>query len=477
MLFNSINYIFLFLPTVFIVYFLLNKYNLFKSSKFFLLLASLYFYGTYRWSYVYIIICSIAFNYIISILFSKEINGKYRKPLFILGILGNILILLFFKYFNFVSDIFANTPLNALSTFHVIMPLGISFFTLQQISFLADCYKGKIPQYNLLDYSLFICFFPQLIAGPIVRHSEMIPQFNNPKNKKINQDNIFIGIFILTIGLLKKTILADGFTSFIDYIVENQVFSDFYISWLLAICKMMQIYFDFSGYCDMAIGSAFFFNISLPWNFNSPFRVQSITDYWKRWNMTLMRFLHEYVYNPLGGNKKGELRTNFNIIIMLLTMGIWSGFYINNIIYGLVNGILICINRFWERFNIKMHKAVATVITFISLVVPVHFIVTKDFSSAITLIKSMFGIDASFRTIHIHGGSFVFAPLPPFSTKLNIFLLVFSLCVIFFFKNSSQLARMYVKANNIFYTYILVIIFVFATLSITRSSDFIYFIF
>jgi len=477
MLFNSINYIFVFLPIVFIGYFLLNKYNLYKSSKFFLLLASLYFYGTYKWSYVYIIICSIAFNYLITILFKKDLKDNYRKFILSFGILGNILILFFFKYFNFVSEFFANTPWHHLSAFHVIMPLGISFFTLQQISYLVDCYNKKIAQNNIIDYSLFICFFPQLIAGPIVRHSEMIPQFNNLKNKKINQDNIFIGIFILTIGLLKKTVFADGFTYFIDYNIEHEVFTDFYISWFLGICKMMQLYFDFSGYCDMAIGSAFLFNISLPWNFNSPFRVQSITDYWKRWNMTLIRFLHEYVYKPLGGNKINEFRTNINIIIMLLTMGLWSGIYINNILYGLINGILICINRFWEKLNIKMNKILATVLTFISLVIPVQFIIIKDFSASIALIKSMFGAALTFKAIHIHGLNFVFSPLPPFSVRLNIILFISSLCVIFFFKNSNQLAKMYVKANNIFYTYILAIVFVFAALSITKSSDFIYFIF
>lgn len=477
MLFNSIEYLLIFLPIVFIIYFTLNKFKLCKASRIFLLLASLYFYGSYKKEYVPIIIVSILFNYFISYLFKKDITGLKRKLILFFGISTNIIILIYFKYFDFLKETLSHITFIPFNTFDIILPLGISFFTLQQISFLVDCYKKDVLEYNLLDYALFICFFPQLVSGPIIRHQEMIPQFMDIKNKVINQDNIFIGIFLITIGLFKKTVFSDGFAGFITYIVDNQIYNDFGISWIFGIAKIFQGYFDFSGYCDIALGSAFLFNINLPWNFNSPYKAQSIADYWNRWNMTLIRFLKDYVFIPLGGNSKGLIRSCFNVMVVFFIYGCWKGSNIVNLLYGLLNGILVCINKIWEKTNIKIPKAISIGITFITLILLSTFIMTKDLSQSITLLNTMFGINAQHSDIMFINWNLAFILQPPHNAQINILLLVSSFVILLFGKNSNELAQIYVKANNNIYTIILVIAFIFATLSITKSTEFLYFIF
>ena len=477
MLFNSIEYLLIFLPIVFIIYFTLNKFKLCKASRIFLLIASLYFYGSYKKEYVPIILISILFNYFISYLFKEDITEVKRKLILFFGILTNIIILIYFKYFDFLKETLSNITFIPFNTFDIILPLGISFFTLQQISFLVDCSKKAVLAYNLVDYALFICFFPQLVSGPIIRHQEMIPQFMDIKNKVINQDNIFVGIFLITIGLFKKTVFSDSFSGFITYIVDNQIYNDFGISWILGIAKIFQGYFDFSGYCDIALGSAFLFNINLPWNFNSPYKAKSIADYWNRWNMTLMRFLKDYIYTPLGGNSKSILKTFYNIMIVFFIYGCWQYLNVVNILYGIINGILVFINKIWEKTNIKIPKPISIGITFVTLILLSTFIMTKDLSQSITLLKTMFGINAEHNDIMFIDWNLTFILQPPHNAQINILLLISSFVILLFGKNSNELAQIYAKANNNLYTIILVFAFVFATLSITRSTEFIYFIF
>lgn len=475
MLFNSIEFLFIFLPIVFTIYFLLNKFNLYKTSRFFLLTASLFFYGTYKWEYVPIIIVSILFNYFISFIFKKDVSLLIKRNMLILGLFGNIFILLFFKYFNYLFETFKNISLSPINAIEIIIPLGISFFTLQQISYLIDCYKGDVEDYNLLDYALFVCFFPQLVAGPIVRHQEMIPQFRNIKNSIINQDNIFIGIFLITIGLLKKTIFADGFVDFISYINEAQITHFINLSWTLGITKVFQGYFDFSGYCDMALGSAFLFNISLPWNFNSPFKAESIIDFWHRWNMSLLRFLRTYVYKPFGGDKKGELRTNLNILSVFLIMGIWISTTPVSVLYGLLNGIFVCVNRLWNKFHIKINKFLSMFLTFMFVVISTQFIFAEKLNVVMQHIQSMLYINSNYLPMYVKNFNLIFDLRPPHNAQFNILLLIFSFIILFFGQNSTQLARLYVRVNNTFYTFILAVVFILSVLSITRSTEFIYF--
>ncbi len=477
MLFNSIEYIFIFVPIVFVCYFLLNKFKFYNVAKIFLIFASLYFYGSYKVEYVGIIVVTVLINYYISKFFQKNYEQKIKKYILISGIVLNILVLFCFRYFNILVDAFSKFSFFPLDTFNFIMPIGISFFMLQQISYIVDCYKETVKSYSLVDYTLFICFFPQLIMGPIVRHQEMIPQFNDVRNKVINQNNIFIGLFIFTIGLLKKVIISDEFSPFISFVQENAIFDNFYISWLLGLTKILQGYFDFSGYCDMAMGSAFLFNISLPWNFNSPYKATSILEYWKRWNKTLVRFLTDYVYKPLGGNKNGEGKMYLNIMIMFFVYGCWQGLTLTNIFYGIVNGFLVCVNKFWEKLKIVIPKPVSICMTFVTIIFLSTLIMSESFHTSFRLIKSMLGIGASFAPIEVLGWNFMFESKTVLSLTLSIPILLFSLVSVLFFKNSSELAKLYAKSNNIFSTCVLAFVFVFAVLSITKSSEFLYFIF
>lgn len=483
MLFNSVEYILCFLPLTFTLYFILNKLKLHKSALLFLLIASLFFYGTYKTQYIYIILSSITFNYIISLTFKIEQLKNYKKLLLTLGITGNIILLAGFKYFNFLIETLKNTLHFPINTIEILIPLGISFFTIQQISYLIDCYKKDIKQYNLLNYSLFICFFPQFLAGPIVRHQEIIPQFQNPKNRIINQENIFRGLFLITIGLAKKVLIADNFTDFINTITNYSLYDNFALSWLFAFSKVAQGYFDFSGYCDIAMGSAFLFNIQLPLNFNSPFKATSIIDYWNRWHMTLVRFLKDYILTPLGGVSCDVLRSFRNVVVVSFTYGIWLGCNPSFIIYGLFNGVLICLNLLWNKLNLKINHFIAIISTFILVLLTTPFVAQSKLSAAFALFKSMLGIDTAFMNIKIKNFSLIFKNSSVYFDEVTrsnplefkiIFLLI-CIYIMFFSKNSFELAQKYVKSNNVLYTIILAITMTICTLSITRYQEFVYF--
>ncbi|MBQ2644171.1 MBOAT family protein, partial [bacterium] len=337
MLFNSIEFLFIFLPIVLIVYFLLIKLNLTKFSNFWLFIASLYFYSYYKVEYLPIIISSILFNYLMGYLVQKNFRPIIRKSLMIFAIIGNLFLLCYYKYFNFLIDTINNFSFTHFDTMKLLLPLGISFFTFQQIGYITDSYKGEAKQTNIIDYALFVSFFPQLIAGPICTHKELIPQFQDKLKKIINRENIYTGIFLITIGLFKKVILADNFTDFIQNVMLYDGMKEFFTSWAFAFSIALQGYFDFSGYCDMALGIASLFNITLPINFDSPYKSKDISDYWRRWHITMGRFLKYHVYIPMGGSRCGTLRTYWNLFFVFLITGIWHGANWPCILYGSIN--------------------------------------------------------------------------------------------------------------------------------------------
>lgn len=476
MLFNSFEYLFVFLPIVFIIYFLLNKFKLFNSAKVFLLLSSLFFYGSYKLDYVLIIISSIILNYSIYLFIKKDVPQNKKKIVLIFGILCNILILIFFKYFNYLSEIVSEFFNNDFEIAKIIIPIGINFFTLQQISFIVDTYKKKTKDYNFIDYSLFICFFPQLLAGPIVRINEIVPQFNNLKYRLINQQNIFVAIFLISIGLFKKTVLSDGYSMFVDCTISPEYYKNIYYAWLLGFAKIVRFYFDFSGYCDIALGSAFLFNIKLPRNFNSPFQAKSIIDYWKRTNMTLIRFLKDYVFIPLQKEKDNTTETMRNIMIVFSLLGLWVGANAVNILSGIFSGIFVCINYLTIN-KLSINRFVSKCLLFVYLITFGQFLYTKNVNMVFDTIKAMFGIGAKHTFPLIQDFNLIVYPQPAIMVKMNLFLLIFSFILLYFCKNSNILAKIYSKANNPFYTVLVAIFFVIAILCITRTSDFVYFIF
>ena len=349
MLFNSYIFVLAFFPLVLLGYFGLNHFNKYLAAKAFLIISSLVFYGYYNWWYLLIIVLSVILNYTFS---SMMLSGKRgfqraRKLVFALALMINIGSLFFFKYFDFFIDNINIVFKTSLSFLHIALPLGISFFTFQQLSYVIDSYKGdeSIKRYNFLDYALFVTYFPQLIAGPIVTHDEMVPQFADVNKKRFNQDNFAKGLYAFAFGLAKKVIIADTFGLLVDAGYGDISALSSVDALLVMLAYTFQIYFDFSGYCDMATGIGKMMNIDITMNFNSPYKAIGIIDFWKRWHITLTRFFTKYIYIPLGGNRKGRIRTYVNILIVFLVSGIWHGANWTFIIWGALHGIANVITR------------------------------------------------------------------------------------------------------------------------------------
>lgn len=372
MLFNSYVFVFLFFPIVILGYFGLNHFKQYKASKIFLTGASLYFYGYFNWSYLLIIVSSILLNYLFSnILLSKKTSSVVRKLTLSVALTFNIGSLAVFKYFDFFVDNVNAIFNTSLPLLNLLLPLGISFFTFQQLSYVIDSYKKDVPKYSFIDYALFVTYFPQLIAGPIVTHDEMVPQFADESKKKFNADNFACGLFGFALGLGKKVIIADTFG-----LVVDSAFTDVSgLGTLNAIFVMLaytfQIYFDFSGYSDMAMGIGKMMNIEITQNFNSPYKAIGIVDFWKRWHITLTRFFTRYIYVPLGGNRKGTAHTYLNIFIVFCVSGLWHGANWTFIVWGILHGLASIVTRIidnktglFSQKNSKLLKIVLWVATF-----------------------------------------------------------------------------------------------------------------
>jgi len=332
MLFNSFFYLLIFLPVTIGFYFWLNSKRLIIIANIWLVGASLFFYAFMKIAFLPVILVSILVNYVLGILLSEKTapctsySGKgwpSPKTILKLGILFNVGLLGYFKYADFfvanVNSIFGSMiPLP-----EILLPLGISFFTFQQIAYLVDRYYKRIRgKYDFLSYCLFVCFFPRLIAGPIVRHGEMMPQFLILRNRFLNWRNVYSGLFLLGVGLFKKVVIAETFAVWANKGFVDPDSLNFLSSWATSLSYTVQLYFDFSGYTDMAIGSALFLNIKLPQNFNAPYRSLNIQDFWRRWHMTLGHFLRDYIYIPLGGSRKGPVRVYLNLFLTFFIAGI-----------------------------------------------------------------------------------------------------------------------------------------------------------
>lgn len=344
MLFNSYIFIFLFLPITLVGWFLLNRIEKYKAAQAFLFVMSLWFYAYFDISYLSIILVSCLINYLFSFLLTRLEGAAVKKGMMIAGCVVNLGILGYFKYYDFFLE-----NLNALfsadfSLKHILLPLGISFFTFQQLSFVIDRCKGKAPHYELLDYLNFVTFFPQLIAGPIVLHSELIPQFQDRKKRKFNAGSFAQGTAFFAIGMGKKVLLADTLAKAVNYGFGEIAGLDSLSAAFTALAFTLELYFDFSGYCDMAVGIGKMFQMEIPDNFNSPYKSTSVKEFWRRWHMTLGRFFTTYVYIPLGGSRKGKLRTVINTMAVFLLSGLWHGANWTFVFWGFLHGVGVSIN-------------------------------------------------------------------------------------------------------------------------------------
>lgn len=369
MLFNSYIFILLFLPLCLAGYWICNVLRRYDWGKIWLVGMSLWFYGYFNIRYLPLIVLSVFGNYFLyRLLVQKSFGGagtrndgqtitdrqhSRRKLILAAGVSANLGVLFYYKYFDFfIENVNAAFHVD-LALQHVLLPLGISFFTFQQVGFLVDAYRGEAGDCGFLEYSLFVTFFPQLIAGPIVTHSEMIPQFRDLAKKRFDADNMAKGCYAFVCGLAKKVLVADIFGKAVAWGFGNlEQMNGLAALWMM-VSYMVQLYFDFSGYCDMARGIGLMFNIDIPLNFNSPYKAVNLVDFWKRWHITLNRFFTQYVYIPLGGNRKGVVRTYFNIFMIYLVSGIWHGAGWTFILWGAMHGVVYVLTR---RFLTSVEK-------------------------------------------------------------------------------------------------------------------------
>jgi alginate O-acetyltransferase complex protein AlgI len=394
MLFNSYPFIFLFLPITLFGYFAFGRLgNL--APVIWLALASLAFYSFSNWQFVALLLASIAFNYGIGyLLIERSLAPASRFAVLTVGVAGDLIVLGIFKYAGFLA---AN--LNALFstgiTLHVLLPVGISFYTFTQIAFLVDAYRGNVARYALPHYALFVTYFPHLIAGPILHHKDMIPQFERAETKRPDAHLILCGLMIFAIGLFKKTGLADGIQPLVAtaFGSGNPSFDQ---AWIGALAYTFQLYFDFSGYCDMAIGISLMFGIFLPLNFNSPYKATSIVDFWRRWHMTLSQFLRDYLYIPLGGNRHGRILRYVNLMITMLLGGLWHGAAWTFVMWGALHGFYLCINHAWSNYGpsasprlAPLAKLASFILTFLAVVVAWVFFRADSMAQAQFILSSM----------------------------------------------------------------------------------------
>lgn len=364
MLFNSYIFVLLFLPACLTGYFILNHFRYEKCASGFLLGMSLWFYGYFNIRYLPIILISIWGNFLIHHQLCHRCRSVVRKILFGAALFFNLGLLFYFKYYDFFFSNLNQVFGSSFTLRHLVLPLGISFFTFQQLSLVIDTYRGEAPEYDFLDYALFVSYFPQLIAGPIVTHKELIPQFQDPQKRRVNWENFSRGLYLFTLGMAKKVILADVFGNAANWGFNNIGQLDTINGAVVMLSYTFQIYFDFSGYCDMASGIAKMMNVDLPINFNSPYKALTITEFWERWHITLTRFFTRYIYIPLGGNQRGTVRTYCNIIFVFLVSGLWHGANWTFVIWGGLHGIFVVITRHFHRFFERLHPGLNWFLTF-----------------------------------------------------------------------------------------------------------------
>ena len=389
MLFNSYVFILLFLPLTMFVYYGLNHVGKETMAKWALVIASLLFYGYFNVGYLPVILASICFNYGFSKVLLDSKYETYKRSILGAGIGCNVGLLLYIKYRNFFLE---NVNLLLNTSFEMeqlLLPLGISFFTFQQIAYLVDSFRGETKGYSLTDYVLFVTFFPKLSMGPIVLHYQLMPQFNQRENKSLNQSRLSLGIWWFSIGLAKKVLLADTFGKGVDWAYANTELMGGLDVIVVAILYTLQLYFDFSGYCDMACGIGEMFQISLPRNFQSPYKATSITEFWNRWHMTLSGFLQKYIYFPLGGSRKGLVRCILNILIVFLISGIWHGAAWTFVIWGLLHGIARVLHKIFEKQWNVIPKGIRWFVTFIFLNITWIFFRASSLKQAGGLLKKI----------------------------------------------------------------------------------------
>jgi alginate O-acetyltransferase complex protein AlgI len=410
MLFHSYVFIFLFLPVTLLGFIRLGKSGKYRAAISWVVLCSLFFYGWWDFRYLWLITASIVFNYFVGTKLGRSAKTPSGKKVLIFGVAANLVLLGYYKYANFFVDNFNWLFGSSVHLGQIILPLGISFFTFTQIAYLVDAYRGETKEYDFLHYGLFVTFFPHLIAGPIIHHKETIPQFSQRKTFSLEPSNFAVGVTLFVFGLYKKVVLADGIAVFSTPIFELAKSGGdigFYKAWGGALAYTMQIYFDFSGYSDMAIGLARIFGVRFPVNFNSPYKATSIIQFWRCWHMTLSRFLRDYLYISLGGNRRGPARRYLNVFLTMLLGGLWHGAGWTFVIWGALHGLFITANQAWRdlrtRFGYDVNKSTRAEkvfswsMTFLAVIIGWVFFRASDTAAAMKMLRGMTDVPAIFQ--------------------------------------------------------------------------------
>ena len=403
MLFNSYPFIFAFLPVVLAGALILTRFANRDALLLWLLLSSLAFYADWNVNFLPLLVGSIIANYLLGQRIREAGSTRLGGQLLAFGIVGNLATIAYFKYANFFLENVSDLTGADFTWTRIILPIAISFFTFQQIAYLVDSRRGKISSHRFVEYALFVAFFPQLIAGPIVHHSEMLSQFR--RLAKLQSSNIAIGIAIFIIGLSKKVLIADPLGSFGSPVFAAADAGEsitFLAAWAGALSFTFQLYFDFSGYSDMAIGLARLFGIRLPLNFASPYKSTSIIEFWRHWHMTLSRFLRDYLYFALGGNRRGPTRRHVNLMITMLLGGLWHGAGWGFVIWGGLHGIYLIINHAWRsvrgepRSDSQFARVAGWALTFVAVIFAWVFFRAETLNGATTIVSAMLVLDGQF---------------------------------------------------------------------------------
>ena len=442
MIFSSYEFIFYFLPIVIAVYFILCK---FRSSwaKIWLILASFYFYAQGSAWFLPHLAAATLFNFGAGRYLSRmQESTAAKKRLLFLGILANVLLLGYYKYTDFFIYSFNRAFSLHIPAADILLPIGLSFLTFQLISYLVDSYRGKTGEYGFLDYLVFVAFFPRLLIGPIIRHWELMPDFFTGRSLRFNGDNFRRGLFIFSIGCAKKVLLADPLLVYTHSVFQNPEAAAPIALWIGMLANIMAIYFDFSGYTDMAIGLGYFFNLKLPENFDSPYRARNIQQYWRKWHMSLTRFLNEFIFNNIYKPGMGTAWFCFGIMVTFFISGFWHGAGWTFIFWGILHGTAVCIVVLLSIYYPKKHflpKKPAQALTLLFLMFTGALFVSRNMTDFIIAVKGMF----NWQYYSAMGYSMAWAELQIYFSENITVMAVLAICcyIVFFQKTTQELAK------------------------------------
>ena len=473
MIFASYSFL-LFFFIVMTGFILLNKFKLHVIAELWLVLSSFYFYAQGSMDFLPFFIGTVFFNYIIGSMILQQ-EGEYskrnKKILLIIGLAENILLLGYFKYVDFFIGNYNFVTGYDVPYRNIVLPIGISFFTFQLIAYLVDCYRDETKEYTIINYLLFITFFPQLIVGPIVHHKDIVPQFESGKQFKLNINNVMLGILIFSIGTAKKTLLADPLTGF-----AQEYFNDVYVTglwktWTSMFAYTISYYFDLSGYADMAIGLALFFNIKLPQNINSPYKARNFRDYWRRWHMSLSKFLSDYVFRNVYKKGSGSFNFYFAVMVTFFVSGFWHGSGWQFVLWGIVNGIFVCMAHFMYRHNLKLPGVIAWPLTFAGVLATRVLFVSNSIRDSFHVYRSLFDF-SEFSGMEL---SFILQDAKKFII-FNLYIIVvllIGMAIAFFGKNTKDINENF--SPKIKYAVIAGILLMISLFQMTTVTKFLYF--